>query len=425
MARRVPRRLIAGALAGGSLLLTSTGAFAVDPPAPPPELPRVACTQFLSDVASDAVPKYAGNVSTAAAFPSKPALDIRGLHLRLTSEELLILAPLGAEPTAASFAPFEDSFGFTFTAKIGGNTFEFIHRFFNNTVPVHVDTPGSYPKYLKNGSPAALPGAKAGFRSADTATGQPPYLQFIIPRTPLETAIGTAVKPDDTFTELQVKTTSHLSNQPKDADQLDQPAAQRVKVAGDDFCFGPAPSALSGLTTAPVQYGDATSMVVTLKGGDKDEALADMDVVFSAATGTLATARTDAGGLAGATLRVTRLAGNYPLAARFEGSPELRATTVSGTLVVRPEVTVFSALAIGKPTSMTRTATATLRDDDRTPVARQKVDWYVNGKKVATTTTDVAGKTTYKALKPGQKVQAKFPVVLNTYTASTSKVVVV
>lgn len=418
----MPRRIIASACVSASLLGASTMSFAEE--AAPPGLPRPTCTQHITDATGDADPQFLGSVSTAAVFGNNPALDITALHVRVTSDEVLWFLGIDQFDAASAMEPYASAYRYSVTAKLGTKTFTYKAQQLSAGHPLLPSDQGTYSEATisnAEGEAVSIPGYSATF-----IPGVAPVKNFVVfrsPRAGVETALGSPILPTDTFTSVYGKTATWIYNRSAEADINDTPEAQAIHTASDDFCFGPAPTALSGLTTTPVQYGDSTTLSVTLKGGEKDEPLSDKDVVFSTDTATLGSAKTDAAGLARATARTSLLAGNHSIAASYAGSPELRAGTVTGTLIVKPEVTVFSALVIGKPSTTTRTATTTVLDDDKSPVAGRKVEWYVNGKRVATTTTDASGKTTYKSLKAGQTVQAKFPTVSNMYAASASKAV--
>jgi hypothetical protein len=143
--------------------------------------------------------------------------------------------------------------------------------------------------------------------------------------------------------------------------------------------------------------------------------------VFSNGADQLGVGTTDEDGVAEVTAPAATPAGTYPVKAFYQGDEDVRDAEAVADLVVVPEVTILAPLKIAKPNTTTRYATTTLLDDDKTPVAGQKIEWWVNGKKVATTTTDSLGQSTYKALKPGQSVQAKFSKVLGKYAAAAGK----
>ena len=134
------------------------------------------------------------------------------------------------------------------------------------------------------------------------------------------------------------------------------------------------------------------------------------------------TGTTDANGVATVTIATGLKASGtpYPVTVTFAGDATDGKAKLTGTILVTPEKTVFAPLAVARPSATTRTVTATLTDDDKKPLAAQKVEWLVNGKKVATLTTDAKGKSVYKGAKPGQLVQARFVAVSGKYLGALS-----
>jgi hypothetical protein len=70
-----------------------------------------------------------------------------------------------------------------------------------------------------------------------------------------------------------------------------------------------------------------------------------------------------------------------------------------------------------------RTVTATLTEDDPRPLAKQPVDFYVGGRKVATVRTDSAGRAVYRGATAGQQVQARYAGSTGRYLAAKSATV--
>jgi hypothetical protein len=412
----MPRRLLAQALAGSLVLMGATIATADDPPQP--DLPRPECTHDIVDITGDAAPNYLSGTDTSAVFPSKPALDIRGLHIRVTADQLQILLPLAQTPIPEGMEAYEADYRYFVTFSLGGKSFKYGFQVKNAGQPAQPQDSPQFPEYLVNN--VAFPTQGPASKIVPDLSPQPAYVLFTTPRPILEAALGAALAPTDQFTNLAATTEVDLSQKITPADHLDITTAQASRAVGDDFCFGPAPTTLTDLAIDPVQYGDEATIDVTLKD-EHGDAMPDEDVAFSADTGPLSTATTDADGLAEASFPATLLAGTYPVSASFEGDEDVRSSSASGSLVIVPEVTTLGTLQVTKPSKTSRTASVAVLDDDKTPVVAQKVEWWVNGKKVATTSTDAAGKTTYKSLKPGQTVQAKFPVVTGMYAAAASK----
>jgi hypothetical protein len=133
------------------------------------------------------------------------------------------------------------------------------------------------------------------------------------------------------------------------------------------------------------------------------------------------TGTTDANGLAAVSYLPGRAAGTYPLVITFAGdATDGRATLRGPTVTVLVEGTGLAALKSAR-NGTARTVTTTLTDDDAHAVAGQPVEWWANGKRVATTTTDAHGKATYAKAAAGQSVVAKYPGLTGKYAAATTK----
>jgi len=68
-----------------------------------------------------------------------------------------------------------------------------------------------------------------------------------------------------------------------------------------------------------------------------------------------------------------------------------------------------------------RTVTALLLDDDNQPVAGQKLVFAVNGKTVATLTTNASGKATFTKANPSQTVKVTFAAVTGKWLGTTAQ----
>jgi hypothetical protein len=415
------RRLVSTACVAGLLVLGVSNASATAVPFVPPELPRAGCTHGITDQAGDAAPAWPWVAPAADASPwtNEPGLDVLGVQARLTDTQLQLFLPLSATPATGDMPSYEGDWRYFVDFKIGTHTFAYVMQLANPSMPLQGLDAGTYPTYLEGGG-HPLSGSSSGFIAA--AAPQPAYAVFITPRSAIEAAVGGQLTAADQLTDFVGHTEAWLFNQKAKADSTDVPAEQQVKVLGDDYCFGPAPTSLTGLSVPTVQYGDEEVIDATLKD-EHDKPLEDKDVQFSTENGPLGSEATDSDGIAEISFPTDLLAGSYPLAASYAGDATTRSSTATGTLVVVPETTVLGSLQVAKPSSTSRTATATLLDDDKTALSGEKVDWYVNGKKVGTTVTDSKGKCVYKALKPGQSVQAKFTAATGKYSASISKAV--
>lgn len=188
-----------------------------------------------------------------------------------------------------------------------------------------------------------------------------------------------------------------------------------VYKLGDNKCFAPPPAKLAGLAAVTVPFGDVASVAAKLtdSGG---AALPGKRLTFSVGGDSVA-ATTGADGVARAALTSSKTAGTYPMTVAFAGDDTADKVSASTPFTVVTEATRLT-LAVAKSGS-SRTVTATLKEDDGKVLGGQKVDWYVNGKKVATGATDAGGRTVLKTAKPTQVVLAKFAGVAGKWGASS------
>jgi len=396
-------------------VLAALPVFAADAP-PAPELPRAACKKGFTDPEGDAAIDYTLTGATKSTTGSNDYVDIKGVTFRVTADQLLVFLATKALTTDGSgMADYDPAYRYTVSFKSGTKEVRFGIEQTNPGFPVQaIDSPG-FPNASAGGTPIA--GFTATFHPG--AAPAPSYVVWTAPRDKVEALIG----PLDgtTFTAIVAKTTLTMVNQYPKADDLTLPEATAWTV-GDDVCFGPPPATLSALTLpSAAQYGDKVAVKATLKSED-DKPVAGKPVRFSLEGSTAApvTATTGADGVATAALPVSVPAGKATVVATFAGDAETGKATLSGPITVNVERTSFAPLAVARPSATTRVVTATLLDDDRTPVAGQRVDWYVNGRKVATVVTTSAGKSVFKGAQPGQSVQARFAAVTGKYAAATS-----
>ena len=212
-----------------------------------------------------------------------------------------------------------------------------------------------------------------------------------------------------------------------DSDTLDAQTAPATNawVIGNDYpCFVGEPATLTNLVTPAVAYGDTTTLSAKLV--DATGAVAPERVVkFTVAgdSGMPLTATTGADGVAKVTYAPKRTAGTYDVTVKYSGDLAVGKALATGKITIGLETTVFNALAVTRPSSTTRTVTATLLDNDKHVLAGQKVDWYVNGKKIQTVVTDSKGRSVFKKAKPTQTVQAKYVGLAGKFKPAASKAV--
>jgi hypothetical protein len=412
--RRGTALLMGVAVLAASRLVPASG----DTPPAAPELPRDVCTHAVSDPAGDAKAVTSPNamVDTTTVAPNVAGLDIQAVDLRVTDTALQVFLGVTHFTSPPTMAYDEASWRYTVTFKMGGKNFTFGAQQNNGNLPPQAQ-PQDSGLYLPNGyifmnNNGDLAGATVQF-----IAGNAPPLSWVVysaPRDKVEKNLGRAIVPGDLFTNVTAATQDWFSaRQMPGGDSLSTSltAAQDQLVAGDEWCFGPPPTAISDVTVPAAVYHHSTTLSAVLKD-ENAKALASKPVTFTIHDGknTTLPGTTDANGLATATYGPIAVpAGNYPVTVTFPGEgTTLKTSTATGMLKVSAQKTAFTAPKVSKLSATTRAVTATLLDDLQKGVAGVKVDWYVNGKKTATTTTDKSGKTVFRAAKAGQKVQARF-----------------
>lgn len=390
------------------------GSFAATPP--PAEMPRANCTRRLIDPENDA--KWPTALGDNAQYYKE--LDITGVLLRLTPDQLQVFMAVKDLVEPASMPLTAGAFVYSTTFKFGAVEFTFKLMENNAQLPwTSAPTPSNgYPVGGTGvGGTKTLPGLTAD-QYFDTN-----YVVFTAPRASVETAVDKKIVDADQFTSIQAQAIHYIDQVQAVADSLDVPAANATYKVGDDYCFGAPPGTLSDLVTPAAVFGDKVTLSAKLVD-EKGAAVAGKPVQFTVAGDKPVVGTTGADGIAKATYVPARPAGKYAVEAVFAGDKEVgKAALSGGTITISAETAAFNALQVAKPTATTRTVTATLLDNDKQAIAGQKVDWYVNGRKVATVATDSRGRSVYKGAKPGQTVQAKFAGVAGKYTAAASKAV--
>jgi hypothetical protein len=413
------RRAVVPALAA-ALAATAPSAFAAV------EHPRAACAQRVNDAEGDG--KYAlyGVGSTNVNDPRDPsvdALDIVNVNLRYTAggmETHLKVKGLGG-----AFGAHETGYRYDVAFESADGT-KFLFQ------ALRTNPQWDAVSLLKTPTPANYPGATYTVGSTatrftgvtgevDVASG---WIVVTVPAAEFGKAFGDAVKDGVTLTKVSAATFAYLPavigftyTRPADSTL----ASDQSYTVGDDFCFGPPPAALGAFGAADVQFTDATTLTATLKG-EAGDAIEGKTVEFAVAGEPGAPLRgvTDADGVARVTYKPSLPAGTYPVNVVFPGDETDGRARLTGSVVVKAEGTRFGPLKVGKPSSTTRTVTATLLDDDKHAVNGQKVEWWVNGKRAATLATDGKGVSVFKAAKPGQSVQAKLVAVAGRFLAAAA-----
>jgi hypothetical protein len=406
------------------------------PPAPPAdpcgntttiascELPHVVCPIAITDIQGDAAPKYVANTDTTKAFPNNTSLDILAVDLRVTPDYFQTFLQIDHLNPTTSMQSYEATYRYVVTFKSGSKTVTVINEMKNLAPPAS----SAYPPGDNAG---VYPSVAVGSTSWTGTTGAlvsgtspaPSWVVVTTPRSKLETQLGVPLDSTSVFTDITAKTFVELSNRETPADNTIATGDKAKAAAFDDSCFGPPPTAVNALNVPAVAYHH--SAVLSAKLVDQDaKPLAGKTLTFTVNDGkpTTLTGTTDAAGTAKVTYGPTTVkAGSYPITVSFAGETNaLKMSSATGTLKVSAQKTVFTAPKVTKPTATTRMVTTTLLDDLKKPVAGAKVDWYVNGKKSASSTTDKTGKVVFRAGKPGQTVQARYAGLTGKLLAAAS-----
>jgi len=406
------------------------------PPAPPAdpcgstttiascELPHTTCPIAITDDPGDGIPHYVSNTDTTKAFPNNTSLDILAVDLRVTPDYFQTFLQIDHLNDASSMQSYEATYRYTVTFKVGTKTVTVINEMKNQTPPASSayppgDNAGVYPQVAVGST--AWTGTTGALVSG--ASPAPSWVIVTTPRTKLETQLGVPIDSSTMFTDITAKTAIEFSNHETSADSTIKTGTAAQAAALDDSCYGPPVTTIKALSIPAVTYHHSTVLSATLVDQDA-KPLAGKPLTFTVNDGkpTTLTGTTDPNGIAKVTYGPTTVkAGNYPVTVSFAGEPNtLKKSSAPGTLKVSAQKTLFTPLKVTKPTATTRMVTTTLLDDLKKPVVGAKVDWYVNGKKTATATTDKTGKVVFRVGKPGQTVQARYAGLTGKLLAAAS-----
>jgi hypothetical protein len=416
------RRALPGALVTTSVLLGLPARAAVPPP---PQLPMAACAARVNDGTGDAVVDWSARPGTdpPVADPrgSVDALDITGVTFRLTTNRVFAFMSLKDVP--ATMRDTDSAYGYYLWFSSGPKMARFDAVIVN---PLHAQLgqqPQGYPTgsvgTTVTGGPNPLRGLGGGVDAAKDV------VYVYADRDSLEEQLGGPLADGDQITAITGKTVlfvgsgataSGVTQRP--ADRTDVPAATAVQTVGEDPCFAASSFAVPDVTA---QYGDPATLRATLTD-DAGTALAARRVTFQLAGEAPRALTTDADGRVSVTLAAAPAADATGVSFRYDGDELSGRGDVNSVLTVRQETVLVAPLKVAR-SGTARTVTATLTEDDPRPFAKQPVDWYVNGKKVATVLTDAAGRSVYRGAKAGQKVQARYAGAARRYAAVKSGIV--
>jgi hypothetical protein len=449
--QRVRALLVVGAVLAAARLLPAT-ADTTPPPLPPDpctasatpsaacEMPRTTCNHaVMTDPSGDATPQYVTNEDTSKVpgMGENSALDIRDVFVRLTPDYLETFLAVDHIPAATGMSAWEGEYRYYVNFKIGPKAVTVVGAQLNPNAPDSAsptDRPGTFPQVQVGAAQAAPAANNAAVGSATQVllpgtSPDPGWVIVSTSRAQLERALGAPVDPAAVFTDITANTyvVSPNSVGTKSfwtTDWTTQTGTAAQAGASDDWCFGPPPTAINSVSVPAAEYDHTAAMsavLVDLNGTP----IAGKTVTFTVQEGkpTPVSATTDANGVATASYGPIRVAaGSYPVTVAFAGdTTTYKHSSATGTLKVSAAKTLFTALKVTKPTAKTRVVTTTLLDDAKKPVAGARVDWYISGKKVASSTTDKTGKAVFKAGKPGQTVQARYAGKPGVFIATASK----
>jgi hypothetical protein len=395
------------------------------------EHPRAGCARRVTDALGDGTYKI-GSGSTSVDRPnagSTDALDVSSLTLRYTSTALE--AHLQLKSLVTQFAAYETAYRYEITFTNAEGTKYTLHDMVLNP---QYDTPATKAPQTGVRMPGGTYTRSGNTYNIDGVTHEPPDTAngWIVVRIPAsEFAKGFTDPPAPGAVLSKITASSYayvvgLQNSQVNgtlADTTADAVADPDWALGDDYCFGPPPATLGDFAAPAVQYSDTTTLRVTLTS-DAGAKLAGKTVEFTVAgePGMPLRGVTDAAGVAAVKYTPKNAAGTYAVTVRYPGdATDGAATLTSGRVVVAAEGVVAGPLRVTRPTGTTRVITVTVTDDDAHPVGKKTVDWYVNGKKVASTTTDARGVTAFKGAKPGQTVSAVSTAVAGRYLQATAK----
>lgn len=356
---------------GAALLGGGLTALAAEQPVTPP---TAGCNTFADPKGDASIVLQAGAPGT----PNDPDLDMTGLVLQSTPEMFNAFVRVDKLGTRATYQPGHSFYViFTLNKKIVsliGTAYDpsAIKTAIDSVAAATAGTPAQR-------SPATrmlVDGAYTPSSLTATFDTKASMVTLSIKREDLAKVAGGAFDDGTVLTKVVARS---LAANPAvglffDSTAKDNAATTTDNEAwtvGDNACFGPpapAPSLLSSVGATAVQYGDAAA--VAAKRVDASGApVAGEPVTFTVGSAS-ATGTTGADGVAKASLTVKDKAGATSLVIS-SGDQQL---TVPFTIAL--EKTVLKA------SGSKGTVTATLTDDDRTPVAGQTLVFGSGSKKV-------------------------------------------
>jgi hypothetical protein len=351
---------------------------------PPPlfDLPRAGCYLF-KDGPGDAFPGSAPISSPQ----SDDDLDLTQISMRSTPDAVSVFSRVAALGDAPQ-PPFDG------------------HRFTTS--------------FVINGKTVTATATEAGAAETTPATAKATavfnttksYVIFTFPKADLATAAGAAITDGTAITNLSVVSNavfSPLGDFDGDTAAGTTPA-EKTYAYGDNTCFQPPTAIVTLDTTGRGVYSDKAVVDVSVTDVDEN-ALPGVKVHLQLTGMREMTLVTDDEGIAGFTFPITVPAGSKTLTATFLGSVDASPAGAGAPFTVSPESTVLKAVG-GKGS-----VTATLTDNDKTPLASQLVAFKV-GSKTTKVKTNSKGVAVLSKLAKGSTASVSFAAVTGKYAAA-------
>ena len=356
-------------------------------------------------------------VTTGPGTPNDPDLDLLGITFGTSGDNLIAAAKvdkLGAGPTQGT-----DGHRFTFYFTHNKNVFAMAGSAYKNAAHGQIRDGAastgqfSHVTQLSVNAPGLTdPNSRIapGFVESGLKFTFDQKNSFVIATLPLKDIekYGKAPTAGATFTGvygISAADTDLISSQ---ADVVPDGATasapgKATYTVGDNKCFAPPVSPLTSLGSTKAQYGDLAAVSARLVDA-AGKPVAGKDVTFALGS-SKATGRTNAGGVAKASLLVKEKAGKRTL------------TLTSGDASTTVPFTVLVEKTLLKATGGSGAVTATLTDDDRKPVAGQAVT-FTSGAKKVTARTAANGVVKASGFPAGSTVTVTYAGVTGQYAPS-------
>ncbi|MCW2545484.1 MAG: hypothetical protein JWM40_3036 [Frankiales bacterium] len=352
--------------------------------------PRPKCLQF-PDVAGDA---YTNPVSSVAG-DTDDDLDLTGVVYKTTSKALEVFA------TETKLDDFPSSLsGFAYDTHSFSTTFTLDRR----AIALTAGETGPATATVNTVATTALHATALFDKLYSTVV-------FSVPLDDLAILVGHSVlgaPATDLTATSDAESSSGMPGFTAD-DAAPTKADQKTYLVGDNACFLPAPTLLT-VDKTKVVYTDLATVTGTLADLN-DNVLQGALVTLSVPGLPRQQARTDKDGAATFQFKDRLRAGTWAAVMSFAGDQLYSGTTGAAPYLVYVERTVVTV------SSGSHMVGALLKDDDRTPLAKQQVTFLVAGKRHMVT-TDSRGRAVLTGLRKGTTVTVSFDGIGSLYSAS-------